>query len=582
MAVDPALARSPLFAALEKEELEAVVERMRPRDFAEGEELCHAGEPSDRAWIITGGLVHWLAPTAEGGGEFVLRMRKGEVIAAQDALIGAPRSATVVAATPTTAMEIDAEELIDVARRFPQILLNVIQTQRERMIRASVRRAAKQRGEEVALLAGPALKDVLAWLAAAARSATPQPVTVLDRRLSVAGALTASDELLAENATVLILGELDAKTLGVLLDEIDRVVAFAGTAAEVELLRDLAGAGGGSLEIVLVGGEADRAHRSWPQDAKRLVVRTCAREDGFPLANSDLAWLARHVTRTKLGLALGAGGAKGYAHVGALGVLEDAGYTVDFIGGSSIGGFVSTQIALGYNAGEINERFRDAFDADLVGALFSGPFGGGPAGREALTGMLKRVTEERWFSDSLIPLMIMAVDLNDRAPFPQREGPLWESLLAALSVAGVFPPQERNGHRLVDGLALVPVPTASVLEDGADVVVSVNLMSAETLERWPDGPEPEAAPVKKKGMLDTILEVMDLSQLDTSIRHAALADVVITPRFGPADWRDFDMADLFLAAGRTAALEQLPALESLSTPVDLDLARRETVLGAFV
>jgi predicted acylesterase/phospholipase RssA/CRP-like cAMP-binding protein len=582
MAVDPALARSPLLAALEEEELEAVVERMRPRDFAEGEELCRAGEPSDRAWIITGGLVHWLAPTAEGGGEFVLRMRKGEVIAAQDALIGAPRSATVVAATPTTAMEIDAEELIDVARRFPQILLNIIQTQRERMIRASVRRAAKQRGEEVALLAGPALKDVLAWLSAAARSATPQPVTVLDRRFSVAGALTASDELLAENATVLILGELDAKTLGVLLDEIDRVVAFAGTAAEVELLRDLSGAGDGSLEIVLVGGEADRAHRSWPQDAKRLVVRTCGREDGFPLANSDLAWLARHVTRTKLGLALGAGGAKGYAHVGALGVLEDAGYTVDFIGGSSIGGFVSTQIALGYNAGEINERFRDAFDAELVSALFSGPFGGGAAGREALTGMLKRVTEERWFSDSLIPLMIMAVDLNDRAPYPQREGSLWEALLAALSVAGVFPPQERDGHRLVDGLALVPVPTASVLEDGADVVVSVNLMSAETLERWPDGPEPEEAPAKKKGMLDTILEVMDLSQLDTSIRHAALADVVITPRFGPADWRDFDMADLFLAAGRTAALEQLPALESLSKPVDLDLARRETVLGAFV
>ncbi len=166
----------------------------------------------------------------------------------------------------------------------------------------------------------------------------------------MAGALTASDELLAENATVLILGELDAKTLGVMLDQIDRVVAFAGTAAEVELLRDHAGSGEGTLEIVLIGAEADRAHRSWPQDAKRLVVRTCARADGFPLANADLAWLARHVTRTKLGLALGAGGAKGYAHVGALGVLEDAGYTVDFIGGSSIGGFVSTQIALGYNA----------------------------------------------------------------------------------------------------------------------------------------------------------------------------------------------------------------------------------------
>ena len=588
MPVDTALARSALFADLEEHELDAVVERMRPREFAEGVEICHAGDPSERAWIITGGLVEWLAPTAEGGGEFVLRMRKGEVIAAQDALIGAPRSATVVAASPTTAMEIDAEDLVDVARSYPQILLNVINTQRERMIRASVRRAAKQRGEEVGLLAGPSVKDILPWLAAAARSATPQPVTVLDRRLSVAGALTASDELAAENATVLILGELDAKTLGLMLDQVDRVVALAGTTAEAELLRDSAGSSAttgsaeGSLEIVLIGAEARRAHGSWPEAAKRLVARTCGREDGSPLANEDLAWLARHVTRTKLGLALGAGGAKGYAHVGALGVLEEAGYTIDYIGGTSIGGFVSTQIAMGYNAQQINERFRGAFDDELVGALFSGPFGGGAAGREALAGMLKRVTEERWFSDTLIPLMIMAVDLNGRAPFPQREGAIWEAQLAALSVAGVFPPQERNGHRLVDGIALVPVPTTSVLEDGADIVVSVNLMSADLLERWPGLPEPEAAPAKKKGMLDTILEAMDLSQLDTSVRHAGLADVTITPRFGPADWRDFGLADLFLEAGRIAALEQLPALQALSNPADLDLARRETVLGAFV
>ena len=179
--------------------------------------------------------------------------------------------------------------------------------------------------------------------------------------------------------------------------------------------------------------------------------------------------------------------------------------------------------------------------------------------------------------------MIMAVDLTDRAPYPLREGPLWEALLAALSVAGVFPPQERNGHRLVDGLALVPVPTASVLEDGADVVVSGQPHERRDARPLAGGPEPEEAPAKKTGgMLDTILEVMDLSQLDTSIRHAALADVVITPRFGPADWRDFHLADLFLAAGRTAALEQLPVLQALSNPVDLDLARRETVLGAFV
>jgi predicted acylesterase/phospholipase RssA len=127
---------------------------------------------------------------------------------------------------------------------------------------------------------------------------------------------------------------------------------------------------------------------------------------------------------------------------------------------------------------------------------------------------------------------------------------------------------------------LVPVPTAAVVEDGADLVVSVNLLGTETLQRWPGSVEPEAEPKKprRRGPLDTMLEAMDLSQVDTSARHAALADVVITPRFGPAEWRDFHLADLFLAAGREAAREQLPALQDLAKPVDLQVACREESL----
>ena len=147
-------------------------------------------------------------------------------------------------------------------------------------------------------------------------------------------------------------------------------------------------------------------------------------------------------------------------------------------------------------------------------------------------------------------------------------------------MAGVFPVQERDGHRLVDGIALVPVPTASVFESGADLVVSCNLMGPETLDAWPEAAavEPEQPKKRRPGRLDMMLEVMDLSQLDTSIRHAALADVTVTPLFGPADWRDFHLADLFLAAGRSAAEQQLPALQALSRPVDLEEARRKAAI----
>ena len=154
--------------------------------------------------------------------------------------------------------------------------------------------------------------------------------------------------------------------------------------------------------------------------ALKLVVRDCPRQPDFPLADADLAWIARHLTRTKLGVALGAGGAKGYAHVGVLQVLEEAGYTVDYVGGSSIGGFVASQVALGYDAAEVDARFRDAFSAENVGQLFKSPLVGS-AGLETLTGMLKEATKGAFFSHTQIPLVVMAVDLTARAPVAQRQ-----------------------------------------------------------------------------------------------------------------------------------------------------------------
>jgi len=586
MARNLTLGGSRLFEGLTDQELEVVAERMRPRQFAAGEQLCTAGEPSDRIWLITGGLVNWTAGTTTGGGEVELRMRKGDVIGAQDAITGTERTATVAASTITDTLELDAVDLLELAERFPRILINVIHTQRERLVRASAHSAAlfsatarssSTRGEEIGLIAGPSLKGVVSQLVAAARLASPHPVTVADRSLSFASALTESEDLAHQSDTVLIPSELDPDTVGVLLDEVDRVVALVGNGEEAAGLgRIAAAAEGRRLEIVLVSDEAREASQLWHAGTLELIVRECPRQAGSPLADADVAWIARHLTRTKLGIALGAGGAKGYAHVGFLQVLEEAGYTVDYVGGSSIGGFVATQLALGYSAAEIDARFREAFNPETVGKLFSSPLVGS-AGLETLSTLLKQATDERLFSHTVIPLAIMAVDLTARAPVAQRRGPLWEALLAALSVAGVFPTQERDGHRLIDAIALVPVPTAAVLEDGADIVVSVNLLGAETLEQWPGVPEPEAEPQKqrRRGPLDTILEAMDLSQLDTSARHAALADVVLTPRFGPAEWRDFHRADLFVAAGREAAVDQLPALRALSLPLDLSRARRE-------
>ncbi len=213
----------------------------------------------------------------------------------------------------------------------------------------------------------------------------------------------------------------------------------------------------------------------------------------------DAAWLGRDLSRTKLGLALGAGGAKGYAHVAVLRVLENAGYTVDYVSGSSIGAMVGAWIALGRDSQEIEATMREAFRAETIDEIFKLSLTGGSTGLEAMTRLLRETTDDKTFADLVIPFVAMTVDLNAQAPAPVTDGPLWEALLAATALAGMFPPQEQDGKRLVDGLALVPVPTDAVSDLGADVTVAVNIISRQTLAAWP-GEVPADEPTRGRAL----------------------------------------------------------------------------------
>jgi NTE family protein len=501
------LGRNPLFAGLGLPELEELEAAMRPQTFAANDVICREGEPGDSLFVVVEGFARVLLHDRD-----VARLRRGDVIGEMSLVSGEPRSATVVAAVPTSALELSREDVASLIARQPRILENLTRILSDRLAATTARVGETSRGEAVVLLAGE--HAPVAEILAATETASPRPVASIDVRSSLEP-LESLDDLLADHGTVV-------------------VVANAG------------------------------------QDSVTEAADRTVSVDG----GEDIPWLGRHLSRTKLGLALGAGGAKGYAHVGALAVLEEAGYTVDYVSGSSIGAMVGAWLALGRNAGEIEATMREAFRPEAIEEVFKLSLSGGSTGLDAMTRLLRETTDDKTFADLVIPLVVMTADLNAQAPAPVTEGPLWEALLAATALAGMFPPREQDGKRLVDGLALVPVPTDAVAEAGADVTVAVNIISRQTRVAWP-GEAPPAEPTRgpRSRMLDTLLEVMDMAQLDSSERHAAHADVPITPRFGPSSWRDFHLADLFFEAGRQAAEEQLPALRSLARP-QLSTTRR--------
>lgn len=533
-----ALLANPLFESIGSDARERLEAAMQPRVFAPREVICRAGEPGDSLFLVVDGFARVTLPEDDGRSRMVARLRRGDVVGEMSLITGEPRTATVTAAVQTTALELSRDAFAKVIGEEPRILESLSRILSRRLAATTARVVDRRaRGEAVALIVGETVAPRIAEILAATEAASPRPVATLDARQTLEP-LAGLDDLLAEHGTVVVLLELGSDKSLTTVEGVDRVIALV---SELERALLAAPTDGRAIELIPVG------------------------EDGRP---ADVAWLGRHLSRTKLGLALGAGGAKGYSHVGALAVLESAGYTVDYVSGSSIGAIVGAWVALGRSAAEIEASMRDAFRPEAVEEMFKLSLSGGSTGLAAMTQLLKDATELKSFSELAIPLVVMAVDLNAREAAPVTAGPLWEALLAATALAGLFPPHEQNGRRLVDGLALVPVPSDAVRDAGADVTVSVNIISRQTLAAWPGEAPAVDAPARPRAsrMLDTLLEVMDLAQLDSSEQHAARADVTITPRFGPSTWRDFHLRDLFLEAGRRAAEEQLPSLRSLARP----------------
>jgi NTE family protein len=567
-----ALQRSALFEGLGPDQLNAVARLMEPRSFETGDVLCRAGERGETMFILVDGLVHVHSASSDEEPRVVAKLRRGDVVGATALVTEEPRTANVLAGMPTDALELRKADLDDLVERFPRILVNMSRILSRRLVRSNLRAAhAAERGEAVGLIVARSLMPAVPAILSATAAASPRAIESLDTRTGFDQAVGSLDVLLDSHDTVVVVARAEGGSAPLLLDHVDRAILLVEDEGQAQRFarpgeRAL---GRERIEIVFVGGSGRRrtaTSASEPLPVVRVIEPHGG--NGSPtLPARDVAWLGRHISRTKLGLALGAGGAKGYAHVGALRVLQDSGYSIDFVAGSSIGAIVASYLALGRDAAEIDRTLRRTFTEDTVAEIFKLSLSGTSTGLETMKRILRETTDDGTFEDALIPLVVMAVDLTERNPAPIREGPLWEALLAATALAGMFPPYRRDGHRLVDGLALVPVPTRSVKEDGADVTIAVNLMSRETLPAWPGEPPPPP-PSKQRAsrMLDTLLEVMDLMQLDTSVRHAETADVVITPRFGPGSWRDFHLADLFLGAGHQAAEEQLSVLKGLARP----------------
>ena len=184
--------------------------------------------------------------------------------------------------------------------------------------------------------------------------------------------------------------------------------------------------------------------------------------------------LRRRGQRRRLGLALGAGGARGLAHVGVLQTLTEAGVSIGAISGTSSGALVGAVYAAG-QLENFERRMRDVRWNEVLSLFDPGlPRSGLVSAARALERVAPGLGDWR-IEDLPNPFAAIAVDLVTGREIAIRQGRLFDAIRASITVPGIFVPRISSGQLLVDGALRNPVPVSALAELGAEVCVAVNL-----------------------------------------------------------------------------------------------------------
>ena len=178
----------------------------------------------------------------------------------------------------------------------------------------------------------------------------------------------------------------------------------------------------------------------------------------------------------KLGLALGAGGARGVAHIGFLKALEEEGIRPSYISGSSMGSIVGACYAKGMSADDMKDVIQKLKATDIVDIGILPLSKLGLMKWTKVRRLMSSFLEECEFSDLEIPFTCVAVDILSGNLQVFSEGSVIDAILASSSMPTVFRPVEKDGMLLVDGGVLCRVPVRQVKAMGADVVVAVDVL----------------------------------------------------------------------------------------------------------
>lgn len=591
------LSRSQLCCGLSDEQMRAVAEALRSVKYASGQVVFRQDEPGNSLFIVARGRVRIDVNQGNGRERFVDHLDVGEHFGEMAMLTEGRRSATVTAVTDSELVELQQQDFQRLLLTVPALAVNICRTMGYQLRRRTAGRPRRAKPKVVGLIhSSPSTREFLPRLAgalvesgvrlAALSECENEPTTSgpieripeelcgldqvwwLQQRLSQLA--PHCDQILldlaAQPATARLKAALahceqvlwlvETETPDVALDQLRALLnAEPNLAPRVHLawiIRD----GSASLPSVLL-------ERGVAQPDFKVVLEQHRGSDSRP-ARQSLSRVVRHLSGTRIGLALGGGGARGLAHLGVLRALEREGIDFDLVAGTSIGALMALPYAFGWEL----DRAVETFQRDLTPSWL---FRHLPRGKQwylvfkfrtgAWEPMLRRHFGDVRLEQLQIPLSTVSVDLIRGRQVVRDQGDAVNAVLESINLPGISRPILRDGMALVDGGVFNNIPVELLPERGADVVIGIDISASLSHRFGGNTPTTEPSRMRRPGIVETFLRANEVQDYEMTALRTRSVDLMMTVDTSAYEFADFTKASELAAIGERTAEAMMPQLK---------------------
>ncbi|MBL8587373.1 MAG: patatin-like phospholipase family protein [Methylobacteriaceae bacterium] len=570
------------FEDLEESLFDALLADLTIRDVAAGDVLFRQDEPSGDLYFVLRGRLR--AVRVEDGRARVLgEIARGETIGELSLFTGEPRSATIVALRPSTVARLTRPDFERILSLKPSIAIATARLVIDRFRRAE--RVPARRGRAATICLAPLTPGVDARALGAALADALRALG--DGGVGLLAQAEAEDGLdRAEHhydTLILIADDEPTDWTRRATQAADDILLVADARADQCLTgieRSLIGENRGHAvarrSLVLLHAPETRA----PSGAAHWLD-SHAVDRHFHLrrgAARDLARLARALAGRSIGMVMSGGGARGFAHVGVLRALEEAGIEPDQLGGSSMGAIIASFPACDLRGRDLVEAVRAVFDPSPTRDYNLLPMTALLRGRRARTACERTVIGMNGalidIEDCWRPYFLVASDITHNAEAVLRRGSLARALRATFSIPGVFPPVPVDGRLMVDGALCNNFPVDVMEQQGVAAIIGSDVLAENAAAI--DGPElppdwrlliDRLRPREKRrwrvpGLIDLLVNAPMLGSAARQREMRRRVDFLVRPdaaAFGHLDWGAFDA---IVAQGYEAARRALDGAEA--------------------